>query len=333
MKILINCPFFFNLNYNNNNRLGGIESLNLSLAKEISKKKIHHVTIATHCTNITFKENIKNIPIDYLKLNHKKYQFDVVVSSNDASIFDFFKRSKNFLWLHNPLQIEKSIRKNQLFPILRNRPSCIFVSSYLQSITSKLFFFIKRIVIPNFLLPNFTKKIIKFKRKNIFVWSVQREKGLNDIIKIWIKTITPLNSKAELHIFGINKLPYGYKIKYLQSKLIFFKGRVGKSILKNTYQKSLAMICLGYDETFCLNALEANSCGLPVLTLGKTALKDYVKNNYNGFVAKNYNELSLILIKMININKVEHKNLIKNSILWSKKYHLRQLINNWFKIF
>ena len=77
MKILINCPFFFNLNFNNNNRLGGIESLNINLAKEISKKKIHQVTIATHCTNITFKENIKNIPIHYLKLNHKKYQFDV----------------------------------------------------------------------------------------------------------------------------------------------------------------------------------------------------------------------------------------------------------------
>jgi nucleoside-diphosphate-sugar epimerase len=38
MKILINCPFFFNLNFNNNNRLGGIESLNINLAKEISKK-------------------------------------------------------------------------------------------------------------------------------------------------------------------------------------------------------------------------------------------------------------------------------------------------------
>ena len=38
----------------------------------------------------------------------------------------------------------------------------------------------------------------------------------------------------------------------------------------------MGMICLGYDETFCLNALEANSCGLPVITFGKTALNEMI---------------------------------------------------------
>ena len=36
------------------------------------------------------------------------------------------------------------------------------------------------------------------------------------------------------------------------------------------------MICLGYDETFCLNAIEAMKMGLPVISLGKTALKDKI---------------------------------------------------------
>ena len=44
------------------------------------------------------------------------------------------------------------------------------------------------------------------------------------------------------------------------------------------------MICLGYDETFCLNALEANSCGLPIITFAKTALKDYSIPNYNSII-------------------------------------------------
>ena len=48
------------------------------------------------------------------------------------------------------------------------------------------------------------------------------------------------------------------------------------------------MICLGYDETFCLNAIEANACGLPVITFGETVLKDIIKNNYNGFIVKDY---------------------------------------------
>ena len=45
------------------------------------------------------------------------------------------------------------------------------------------------------------------------------------------------------------------------------------------------MICLGYDETFCLNALKANSCGLPIFTFGKTALNELILNN-NGIIVK-----------------------------------------------
>ena len=55
----------------------------------------------------------------------------------------------------------------------------------------------------------------------------------------------------------------------------------------------MGMICLGYDETFCLNALEANACGLPVITLGKTVLKDYVINNFNGYIVNNFSDIAL----------------------------------------
>ena len=332
-NILINCPTINSYNNKHRKTLGGIESLVLSLADELSKRKFN-ITLSSSCKKTFIKNDISYVPIDKIKKNPQKFIFNSIISTNDATIFNDFKENQNkIIWLHNKLQIEKSIRKKQFYSIIRNNLKAVFVSNYLNKLTSNLYFFKKRLVINNFLLPIFKVKKIQDKRRPIFVWSVQRDKGLNEVINMWINDIYENSKHARFYIFGINNLTKNYNEKYLNSKNIFFKGRVGKSILKNTYQKSLAMICLGYDETFCLNALEANSCGLPVLTLGKTALKDYVKNNYNGFVAKNYNELSLILIKMININKVEHKNLIKNSILWSKKYHLRQLINNWFKIF
>ena len=109
-------------------------------------------------------------------------------------------------------------------------------------------------------------------------------------------------------------------------------GRVSKPVLRRSYNKSLAMICLGYDETFCLNALEANSCGLPVLTFGKTALNNFVINNHNGFVAKDYFDLSSIIIKMINLNKIKHHKFINNSINTSRKYFLNKIISKWLKI-
>ena len=36
------------------------------------------------------------------------------------------------------------------------------------------------------------------------VWSVQRDRGLSDLINIWKLKIIPLFPKAELHIFSIN---------------------------------------------------------------------------------------------------------------------------------
>ena len=42
------------------------------------------------------------------------------------------------------------------------------------------------------------------------------------------------------------------------------------------------MICLGYDETFCLNAIKSMRMGLPVISLCETALKEIIKHNRNG---------------------------------------------------
>ena len=78
------------------------------------------------------------------------------------------------------------------------------------------------------------------------------------------------------------------------------------------------MICLGYDETFCLNALEANSCGLPIITFGKTALKDYSISNYNSIIAKNFNDLEnkIMLISILMILFIWFKiKIIQNGII------------------
>jgi glycosyltransferase involved in cell wall biosynthesis len=330
MNILFNCPNLFVKGNIIESKLGGIESLTLALAKELSDKKIN-VSITTNQKKITIKDKIRIIPINKLKKKTNKFIFDTIISANDALIFNYFPQCKNkILWLHNILQIEKSIRKKQLFSIIKNNLKVVLVSNYLSSKTSKLFFFKERIVINNFLLPEFTKQKKNFKREPIFVWSVQRDKGLNETIKMWIKDIFPFSKNCKFFIYGIEKFSSTYDKKYLKKKNIFLKGRVSKKELIKAYKKSTAMICLGYDETFCLNALEANSCGLPVITFGKTALKDYVINNFNGFVVKNYNEIAkkiLFLSNLTNKNK-----LIHNSVLKTKKFYLNRIIQSWLKL-
>ena len=332
MNILLSCPSKFSLVSKNLKKLGGIESLNLELAKTLSKENIN-VTLATDCKKTIIKNKITNIPIDKLKSNSKNFSFDSIITSNDTSLYSYFKKSKKILWLHNKLQIEKAIRKKNFFPINYHRPHVVFVSNYLSNFTSSFFLFKKRFVISNFLSNFFIVKKMNFDRKKIFVWSVQRDKGLSELIEIWINKIYQRDKSVKLYIFGVNNKISKSKNTFLKSKNIFFFGRVSKSKLKSTYLNSLAMICLGYDETFCLNALEANSCGLPIITFGKTALKDYSISNYNSIIAKNFNDLENKIFYLSSLNKRKKDALIKNSFNHSKKFRLNIISKLWIKLF
>lgn len=330
MNILFYCPFKFSLDSNKISSLGGIETLNIELSKELAKKK-NNIFLATYCKKKNKKNNVINIPIDQLNREIEKIKFDIVVSSNEPNIFDKFKSSKNILWMHNTLSIEKAFRKKKIFSILKNKIEVVFVSKYLMNKTTNFYMFNKKIIIDNFLSRRFYTNEINFNRKPIIVWSVQRERGLDETIEMWINKIYPVNKRIKFYIFGIEKNKYKRKIKLLKSKNIILFGRVKKDILKKYYKKSLAMICLGYDETFCLNALEANSCGLPILTFGKTALKDYSINKYNGYIVNNYTDLSKKIIS-ISGSKI-NKKIMLNSQRRSKNFNLDRIVKLWEKLF
>ncbi len=332
MNILFYCPFRFNINSKNLLSLGGIESLNIELCKNLAKKKFN-IYLATYCSKEIKKKNLKNIPIKNINNYKDNIRFDIIVSSNYPNIFNSFRNSKKILWMHNTLAIEKAFRKNKLLSILKNNITAVFVSKYLESQTSNLYLFNKKIIIPNFLSNKFIVNKSNYKRKNNLIWSVQREKGLKETMDIWVNHIYPKNKKTKLFIFGIDKSKFIKLKNYYKKYNIIFFGRVKKDKLKKIYETSLGMICLGYDETFCLNAIEANACGLPVITFGKTVLKNIIKNNYNGFIVKDYKSLSIKILELIDKDQSNKNKYIDNSIKSSKKYHLNKIKKKWVKLF
>ena len=111
MNILFYCPLKFNLKSKNNNSLGGIETLNLELSNILSSNK-YKIFLSTICKKVLRKKNLINLPISTIKKNNN-YDFNYIISSNDPSIFNYYKNSKNILWMHNTLAIEKAIRKKK----------------------------------------------------------------------------------------------------------------------------------------------------------------------------------------------------------------------------
>ena len=113
MKILFYCPSKFNLVSKKNDKLGGIETLNLELSRNLSSNK-YKVYLSTICKKIIKKNNLVNLPISKIKKDYDKYKFDCIISSNDPNIFNYFKNSKKVLWMHNTLAIEKALRKKKI---------------------------------------------------------------------------------------------------------------------------------------------------------------------------------------------------------------------------
>ena len=309
MRILLD--FNTSINKQNYNKLGGIESLNIGLFNNL-KNTYQHIALKYRNKKVSLKN-----------------QWDVIISSNNARVFNKDKKQKYILWIHNKIQIEKAIRKRQLIPILSNDIHAVFVSKYLERVTSKIYNFKSRNIIPNFLDKKFEDQKLNFKRKPMFIWSVQRDEGLNETIGMWIKTIQKNNSFAELHVFGIKN----FKIyKNLEKNNIFFHGRVNKNILIKFYKKSMAMICLGYDETFCLNAIESMSCGLPILSFKKTALNDLIKDNINGYKVDDFHNLSEKIIFLMNMDKKKRIKIINKTYKYSQKFYFKNIKNKWISL-
>ena len=331
MNILFYCPFKFSLKSKNLKSLGGIESLNVELSKYLSNSK-NKIYLASFCSKKFIKNNLINIPIRELTNKKINLKFDKIISSNDPTIFNYSKYSKNFLWLHNKLPIEKAIRKKKFFSIIKNNISAIFVSNYLLKKTSNIYNFKQKFIIPNFLDPTFYQPMRQFNRKPYFIWSVQRKKGLNEILNIWIKKVHTSNPKAKFYIFGINKNSFNKKdIIFFSKYNINFMGRVSKNKLKNYYNISMGMICLGYDETFCINAIEAFSCGLPLITFNLTAVNE-LTNLKNSFKMTSYDQFDKKIQKILDMNKFQRKRYINYCYNFSKKYKIQKIITLWNKV-
>ena len=309
MKILLFVNTIQNLK--NPDNLGGIEILNYDLFNYLRKK--NEIIISNKIS-----KKILNI------------NWDIIISSNETRIFNQVKTKRKILWLHNKLQLEKAFRKKQLFSLLFNNIEVVFVSKYLDRNTSFFYNFYKRKIIPNFLPKIFEKPVISTnikKKKNLFVWSVQRKFGLEDLLSVWKKKIYPLNLSCELHIFGVN-----FKDKKLTKYNIFCHGKISRKKLINFYKKSIGMICLGYDETFCLNAIEAMKIGLPVISLGKTALKEIINDKKNGYIIDNICNIDKPIIDLIKLNKTSKVKLSKSCIKFASNYNPNIVFKKWDKL-
>jgi len=329
MKLLFINNSLINLNNKNINKVGGIEHCNIELAQSLSRIG-QEVTLVSKIKNKQIINNITNLPLNYLTSIENNNLYDIVVSSNYSQVFKFKQKSIKVLWMHNELQIEKSLRKKEFLPIILHRPHVVFVSNYLKQLTTSLYPFKSKTIIPNGCSELFLNNKRNKNIKPIFIWTVKRDRGLDKIIGIWCQIIFKKLPLAELHVHGLNvPKKQNINIDYDKFNVKFF-GVVSRDFLANKYKYSTAMLHPGYDETFCISALEALASGLPVITFDRTALAERVVNNVNGYIVVTFEDMAA---KAINLaaNKSQLSKLSNNAIKSSKKFSWNNVAHTWNK--
>ena len=331
MRIIFALNTHINFKKSEINKIGGIEHCNFQLAYNLMKLGLD-VKLACKIKNEFKYGKLSIIPINNLLSKNLSESCDFLICSNTSKFFYKQKKVNKILWLHNKLQIEKSIRKNELLSIFFNKPNCVFVSDYLKNNTAFIYPFSSKTVIPNGCSEVFLRNKRCQKRKPIFIWSIRRKKGLNEIISMWNNLLGEKKIKAELHIYGLKKSLSMKIIKQYKVNKIKFFGIVDRKALAKKYSYATAMIHPGYDETFCISALEGSASGLPILTLGGTALNERVIHNFNGIKAKNFKEIGIYIEKLLNDKKLFEK-LSRGAISYSEKFDWKNISKKWLNLF
>lgn len=165
----------------------------------------------------------------------------------------------------------------------------------------------------------------------LYVGSISKQKGVHHLINAYLKIIDKTNWKLKLCIGEFNndtELLENIKIlskKYDKVQLISFPPIFPPTYqLPDIYQKS-SCFCLIQDKDspaqFSYPSLWALSCGLPIISLNIGALKDYIKNEENGFLCDEINELSE---KMLEITKRDLNKMRKISRTIAENDHSPQ---------
>ncbi len=276
--------------------IGGIATCTACLAEALAKTG-HDVTVLN---NLEALQNGEHFGVKWHNENtiDPTQAFDIAIANNDAKLFDTVKAKHHVIWLHNRVLLEKTIRKGRLLPLLKYRPTAVFLGEKQKKNTHILHPFRKRLVIahglPEAFLQQNTTETAKPAQQALYCSQAYR--GVAEMIELWVKYIHPECPDAEFKAYIGDEFPQdlsskGMSRKDLARANIRIMPKVSKAELVEDLERSRMMLYPGHkDETFCLAAAEASALGIPIVTYGRGSLSERVQNKKNGFVVEDKNQ-------------------------------------------
>jgi hypothetical protein len=166
--------------------LGGIQLGTRYLASALARKGLR-VAILNSTKNTTNSEGL--IYTNFSALDD--IRTETLVASNSAQYFQCDTGADLFIfWMRNPTNFEKSLRRGQVWPILRSRPHAVFVGEKLAKRQRFWPWFASRHVIGHGVAEFFQPDRAEIPDP-VMVWTSSPHRGLRRVIDLWVDKIAP----------------------------------------------------------------------------------------------------------------------------------------------
>ena len=304
MKIcfLENTKFEYSYKDVHTSKLRGAENILINITQHLTQLG-HDITVYNNCDIGTHKGNSNWFNINQIDKKSNTI-FDLAVSNGDTRLLNKVHAKKYIVFSYSLQSIEKFLRKGQLYPYLKYKPTYFLIGNYHKKNRSKLIsLFGVRIlqlgIDDKFLNANIPNHV----RENNAIFTSRGDRNLDLLIDIWDNQIFPEFNKGKLFVTPYNNVK--------EHNNIFIRDMGSRDDLIKDILKSKILLIPGHKaELFCLAAAEAQELCLPIVTLGIGSLYERVEHNINGFIANNKKQFADYTIE-----------LFKNDSLWLKLHN------------
>jgi glycosyltransferase involved in cell wall biosynthesis len=271
--------------------LGGAETAFVALAEALAARG-HQVEARSRCAAPLRHKDVNWAPVD----RGVPDNCDLYIGNRGPRMIGLVQHPRRrLLWLHNPAGY---LRKPRMAArIAWYRPVIVTTGAYHAS-TVPGWLPGKRVVIPYGVLDRFRHAEPREPPPPRAVFTSNPQRGLDWLLDLWVRRISPAVPRAELHIYAGAAVYGGGKhageIEAVLARATALEGHgvhrhapVGREQLIEVLTGARAMLYRGDPgETFCLALAEAQALGVPVVVTPLGSVGERVADDVTGRVAK-----------------------------------------------
>ena len=176
----------------------------------------------------------------------------------------------------------------------------------------------------------------------LVVGRIQPQKGQINTLKLFHKLLI-LSPDLKLNFVGGPSGNDGKEyLKTIESEIerrglknnVHFINSATQERLIYEYNKAKIVVHASQYETFGLIALEANACGVPVVSINQGPLKETIENGHNGYIAESFEDENLILFckNILSDREYQYKTQI-NCLNVAKQYDWKNTVKQLKEIY